>query len=131
VLRELHGRLAKAYGYPFVLDLGGVLDDREAMLAILREAAEDPAYGGDRRAIIFLMETADALGDADRAAQWADWCRRLSTPMVWLFRRPVLARIGDGNIGDPDGTVDLMVRIEFDDALTVALDQVDVRLDGA
>jgi hypothetical protein len=46
-----------------------VLDDREAMLAILREAAKDPAYGAGAvgRALIFQMETADALGDADLA----------------------------------------------------------------
>jgi tetratricopeptide (TPR) repeat protein len=66
-LRDLHGRLASMYGWPFLLDLGGVLDDRDAMLAILREAAKDPAYGGGRAAIVFLMETADALGDADLA----------------------------------------------------------------
>ena len=68
VLRELHGRLAKALDWPFLLDLGGVLNDREAMLAILREAAQDPAYGGGRAGIVFQMETADALGDADLAA---------------------------------------------------------------
>jgi len=66
-LRDLHGRLAKTLDWPFLLDLGGVLDDREAMLAILREAAKDPAYGGGHRAIVFQMETADALGDADVA----------------------------------------------------------------
>ena len=67
VLRDLHGRLAKTLDWPFLLDLGGVLNDREAMLAILREAAKDPAYGGNRSAIVFQMETADALGDADLA----------------------------------------------------------------
>ena len=66
-LRNLHSRLVKTLDWPFLLDLGGVLDDREAMLAILREAAKDPAYGGDRAAMVFLMETADALGDADLA----------------------------------------------------------------
>ena len=66
-LRDLHGRLAKLLDWPFLLDLGGVLDDREAMLAILREAAKDPAYGGNRDGIVFQMETADALGDADLA----------------------------------------------------------------
>ena len=66
-LRDLHGKLAKTYDWPFLLDLGGVLNDREAMLAILREAAKDPAYGGGRTAIVFQMETADALGDADLA----------------------------------------------------------------
>jgi len=64
-LRELHGRLAKTLDWPYFLDLGGVLDDREAMLAILREAAKDPAYGGNRQGLVFQMETADALGDAD------------------------------------------------------------------
>jgi hypothetical protein len=66
-LRDLHGRLAKAHGWPFLLDFGGVLNDRDAMLAILREAAQDPAYGGGHPAIVFQMETADALGDADLA----------------------------------------------------------------
>ena len=66
-LRDLHGRLAKTYDWPFLLDLAGVLDDRDAMLAVLREAAKDPAYGGSRAGIVFQMETADALGDADVA----------------------------------------------------------------
>jgi TolB-like protein len=66
-LRDLHGRLAKALDWPFLLDLGGVLNDRDAMLAILREAAKDPVYGGSRGGIVFQMETADALGDADVA----------------------------------------------------------------
>jgi TolB-like protein len=66
-LRDLHGRVAKAVGWPYLLDLGGVLTDRDAMLAILREAARDPAYGGGRAGIVFQMETADALGDADLA----------------------------------------------------------------
>ena len=67
VLRDLHGQLVKARDWPFLLDLGGVLNDRDAMLAILREAAKDPAYGGGRPAVVFQMETADALGDADLA----------------------------------------------------------------
>jgi TolB-like protein len=66
-LRELHGRLVKMDDWPFLLDLGGALNDRDAMLAILREAAQDPVYGGGRDAIVFQMETADALGDADLA----------------------------------------------------------------
>ena len=66
-LRELHGQMAKAIDWPFLLDLGGVLHDREAMLAILREAATDPTYGGGPAGIVFQMETADALGDADLA----------------------------------------------------------------
>ena len=67
VLRELHGRLVKWRDWPFLLDLGGVLNDRDAMLAILREAAKDPTYGGAPAGIVFQMETADALGDADLA----------------------------------------------------------------
>lgn len=66
-LRDLHGRLVKAEGWPFLLDLGGALNDREAMLAILREAAKDPTYDGNLAALVFQMETADALGDADLA----------------------------------------------------------------
>jgi tetratricopeptide (TPR) repeat protein len=66
-LRDLHGQLAKTLDWPFLLDLGGVLGDRSAMLAVLREAAKDPVYGGNRAGIVFQMETADALGDADVA----------------------------------------------------------------
>jgi TolB-like protein len=76
-LRDLHGRLVKLLDWPFLLDLGGVLNDRDAMLAILREAAEDPAYGGNRDGIVFQMETADALRDADLAA---DALRRFLEP---------------------------------------------------
>jgi len=67
-LRDLHGRLAKIHDWPFLLDLGGVLNDRDAMLAILREASADPAYGGGPESTVFQMETADALGDADLTA---------------------------------------------------------------
>jgi tetratricopeptide (TPR) repeat protein len=67
-LRDLHARLVKAYDWPFLLDLGGVLNDRVAMIAILREAAADPAYGGGRAGLFFQMEAADALGDAGLAA---------------------------------------------------------------
>jgi TolB-like protein len=66
-LRDLHRRYSSKYDWPFLLDLGGVLHDRDAMLAILREAAADPAYGGGHESIVFQMETADALGDADLA----------------------------------------------------------------
>ena len=68
-LRDLHGRLIKMQDWPFLLDLGGVLDNREAMLAILREAAADPAYDSQPASLIFQMETADALGDADLTVQ--------------------------------------------------------------
>jgi hypothetical protein len=49
---------------PVFRDLGAVLHDRDAMLAILRTAAADPANRGNQD-ILFL---ADALGDADLAA---------------------------------------------------------------
>ena len=38
------------------------------MLKILREAAKDPVYGGGSRALVFQMEAADSLGDADLTA---------------------------------------------------------------
>ncbi len=93
-LRDLHGRLVKLLDWPFLLDLGGVLDDRAAMLANLREAAKDPAYGGGRGGIVFQMETADALGDADLTADalrrylesvdgFAD--RRMNHRAYWQF----------------------------------------------
>jgi hypothetical protein len=68
LLRDLHGQLARMLDWPFLRDLGGALNDRDAMLAILREAAADPAYGGSGGSLIFQKEVADALGDADLAA---------------------------------------------------------------
>jgi TolB-like protein len=66
-LRELHRQLVQDFGDrvpPYFRDLGAVLHDRDAMLAILRNAAADPAYRGDRE----LWSLADALGEADLAA---------------------------------------------------------------
>jgi len=105
---------------------------RETIDALRRPAPPMLDYQRDIRragAALTLAVLFEALGDAAHAAQWADWCRKLSNPMVWLFRRPVLARIGDGNIGDPDGTVDPTSRIEFDNALAAALDALDELLD--
>lgn len=93
-LRNLHGQLTKTRDWPFLLDLGGVLDDRSAMLAVLREAAKDPVYGGGGAGIVFQMETADALGDAGVAADalrrylesvdgFAD--RRMNHRAYWQF----------------------------------------------
>jgi TolB-like protein len=66
-LRELHRQLVQDFGDrvpPYFRDLGAVLHDRDAMLAILRKAAPDPAYrGGDE-----FWSLADALGDAALAA---------------------------------------------------------------
>lgn len=66
-LRELHRQLVQDYGdsvSPYFRDLGAVLHDRDAMLAILRNAAADPAYRGNEE----IPGLADALGDADLAA---------------------------------------------------------------
>jgi TolB-like protein len=66
-LRELHGQLVQDSGdsvSPYFRDLGTVLHDRDAMLAILHKAAADPAYRGNYP-VWFL---ADALGEADLAA---------------------------------------------------------------
>jgi len=67
VLRDLHRQYMQELerpDVPFVRDLGAVLHDRNAMLAILRKAASDPGDGGKAG----LMELADALGEADLAA---------------------------------------------------------------
>jgi tetratricopeptide (TPR) repeat protein len=65
--RELHRQLVQDFGDrvpPYFRDLGAVLHDRDAMLAILHHAAADPVYRGDYE-LFFL---ADALGDTDLAA---------------------------------------------------------------
>jgi hypothetical protein len=65
-LRELHRQLVQVYGdsAPYFRDLGAVLHDRDAMVAILHKAAADSVYRGDGE----LLLLADALGDADLAA---------------------------------------------------------------
>jgi TolB-like protein len=66
-LRELHRQLVQDFGdsiSPYFRDLGAVLHDRDAMLAILRNAAADPAYRVD----FDIGYVADALGEADLAA---------------------------------------------------------------
>ena len=68
-LRELHGRLLQRYkrfDTPSFHDLGKVLDDREAMLAVTRKALSDKAYGGDILGV--WASVADALGDPDLTA---------------------------------------------------------------
>ncbi len=57
-------RLRQTAVPPYFRDLGAVLHDRDAMLAILRNAAADSAYRGDGE----LWLLADALGEADLAA---------------------------------------------------------------
>ena len=70
---------------PYFRDLGAVLHDRDAMLAILRKAAADPAYRGDYPGPGFL---ADVLGEADLAAAALREChgrqRRASRRATWL-----------------------------------------------
>jgi len=70
-LDDLHRQLLqshdKVYSLPFFRDLGPVLHDHDAMRAILRRAANDPAYGGDGASGFVQACTADALGDADLA----------------------------------------------------------------
>ena len=69
-LRELYRQAVQDFGGPvppFVRVLGAVLHDRDAMLAILRNAAADPAYRGGGE-LFWVMNLADALGETDLAA---------------------------------------------------------------
>ena len=69
-LRELHSRLlrqGREFDTPFFEELGSVLGDREAMLALVRRALADDAYGGGAGAAYVWTSVADALGDADLA----------------------------------------------------------------
>lgn len=67
-LRALHRELLKHDNHdtPFFRGLGGVLDDRSAMLARARRVLDDPSRDG--RDAELAMFVADALGDADLAA---------------------------------------------------------------
>jgi len=74
-LRALHRQGMQGFGDscpPFLRDLGAVLQDRDAMLAILRKAAAEPAYRGGDESLWLEMQTiaslADALGEAGLAA---------------------------------------------------------------
>ena len=69
-LRMLHRRLlgqSKEYDTPFFRDLGARLDDREAMLALVRKALADESYGGGADFAYLWTSVADALGEADLA----------------------------------------------------------------
>jgi len=66
-LRDLHRQLLqdeKGPDSPFFRDLGAVLHDGDAMLAIVHKAAADSAYRGNSG----FVSLADALGEADLAA---------------------------------------------------------------
>ncbi len=66
-LRDLHRQLlqdVEGPDSPFFRDLGAVLHDRDAMLAILHRAAADSTYRGNHG----FVSLADALGEADLAA---------------------------------------------------------------
>lgn len=69
-LHALYRRLLqqdKEFATPFFRDLGARLDDRDAMLALVRRALADEAYGGGIESAYVWTNVADALGDADLA----------------------------------------------------------------
>ena len=70
-LQALHRRLLRYDGLdtPFLRDLGEVLDDREAMLVLVRRALADDAYAGGIEVAYTRTSVADALGDADLAVR--------------------------------------------------------------
>lgn len=69
-LRILHRQLVgkdKEFDTPFFRDLGAKLDDRQAMLALVRKALAEESYGGSADLAYLWTNVADALGDADLA----------------------------------------------------------------
>lgn len=69
-LQELHRRLSgngADFDTSFFTELGTVLDDRVAMLALVRRALADPGYGGGIERAHVWTSVADALDDADLA----------------------------------------------------------------
>jgi len=69
-LRALHARLLgrdREFDTPLFHDLGERLHDRDAMLALVRRALADEAYGGGAALAYVWTNLADALGDADLA----------------------------------------------------------------
>lgn len=69
-LRGLHHHLlekGKGFNTPFFTELGEVLDDREAMLSLVRKALADTSYGGGIEQAHVWTGVADALDDPDLA----------------------------------------------------------------
>lgn len=69
-LHGLHRRLlhqGRGFDTPFFRELGTVLDDREAMLALARRALADDTYDANTDVAHTWINLADALGDADLA----------------------------------------------------------------
>lgn len=69
-LRGLHRQLlqrGKNFDTPCFRDLGQVLDDREAMLALVRKTLADEAHDGNSDLAYMCANVADALGDAELA----------------------------------------------------------------
>lgn len=69
-LRAMHQRLLKKngdYNTPFFRELGARLDDREAMLALVRKALADGSYGADADFAYIWTNVADALGNTELA----------------------------------------------------------------
>ncbi len=69
-LRGLHQRLlgkSQDFDTRFFAELGQVLDNPEAMLALVRKALTDTHYGGGVERAYMWTSVADALGDADLA----------------------------------------------------------------
>jgi hypothetical protein len=70
-LRELHGKLLgknKEFETPFFHELGNVLDDREAMLALVRKALANEGYAGGFDLAYVPTNVADALGETELTA---------------------------------------------------------------
>ena len=67
-LRALHRKLLEDGDPPFLHRFDAVLHDRDAMLALLREAVADPISSDQPLLPLIQANLADALGDADLAA---------------------------------------------------------------
>jgi predicted ATPase/class 3 adenylate cyclase len=104
---------------------------RDTLDALRRPVPPMLDYQRDIRrasAALSLAVLYGALGDADGSTVWAEWCRRLSNPMSWLYRKPALTGLVDLDLAEPNGVVDPAVRVEFDAEFDAALDELELRL---